>query len=119
AKAFEEKHPEASFEELHARFFASPTVDYVSGKALSSRHFEAIGTKTCQLLLEGHYNGILEPETHYIAVKKDLSDLDEAVERFRDASYREQIVERAFQHALGSHTYAHRVRTLLDAVGTG
>jgi hypothetical protein len=119
AKSFEEKHPDVSFEELHARFFARPTVDYRSGKALSSRHFEAIGTKTCQILLEGHYNGLLEPEIHYIAVKKDLSDIDEAVERFRDASYREQIVDRAFEYAMDSHTHAHRVGALLSAVGTG
>ena len=47
------------------RFFRNPTVPYVSGKSISSRHFEPIGTKTCQLLLGGHYDGILHPtNTH-------------------------------------------------------
>jgi hypothetical protein len=116
-KAFLASRPDASFDDLHAQVFANPSVKHVSGKCISSRHFEAIGTRTCQVLLEGDYNGILDPGLHYISVKKDLSDLDHAIERFKDDAHREEIAETAYEYVLDAHTYAHRVGTLLNAVG--
>ncbi|MBW1989493.1 MAG: glycosyltransferase family 1 protein [Deltaproteobacteria bacterium] len=115
-KKYLKKRPRASMEELHERFF-SRCGEVVSGKAVSSRHFEPMGTKTCQILVQGRYNGILTAGEHYIPVKKDLSDVDEALEKFRDSSLREKIASQALEHALGGHTYAHRVRTLLQRMG--
>ncbi len=91
----------------------------VSGKAISSRHFEPMGTKTCQFLLEGDYNGILRPEEHYVAVRRDLSDVDEAARRFRDDGDRQEIADRAYEYALSEHTYAHRVESILDVALAG
>jgi len=106
----------ASFEEVFQRFFAGQPRG-VSGKSISSRHFEPIGTRTCQILVAGAYNGLLQPDVHYIAVKKDLSDIDAALERFRDESFRSRMVEQTYEYALAHHTYAHRVERLLAAVG--
>jgi hypothetical protein len=117
ARAFEREHPGATFEEIHERFFAKPAAEVVSGKCASSRHFEAIGTQTCQILLEGQYNDILEPELHYVCVKKDLSDIDDAVERFKDDAYRAEIVARAYEYVMDEHTYAHRVQALVRSIG--
>jgi len=110
------QHPEASFEEVFEKFYRGQPRE-VSGKSISSRHFEPIGTKTCQILLEGEYNGVLAPDEHYISVRKDRSNLDEAVRRFRDEGYRRAIAERAYEHVMANHTYAHRVRSVLAAVG--
>jgi Glycosyl transferases group 1 len=85
----------------------------VSGKSISSRHFEPIGTKTCQILLEGEYNGILEADRHYISIKKDFSNIDEVLERFRDESYRMRMVDQTYEYVLAEHTYARRVEELL------
>ena len=111
------QRPEASFDEVFEKFYRGQPRE-VSGKSISSRHFEPIGTKTCQILLEGEYNGVLAPDEHYISVRKDRSNLDEAVRRFRDEGYRQTIVERAYEHVMANHTYAHRVRSVLAAVGT-
>lgn len=110
-------HPAATFEEVHARFYrdyANP----VSGKAVSSRHFESIGTQTCQLLVEGFYNGILKADEHYIAIKKDLSNIQEAVRRFKDEGYRRAMVQRAYEYVMHGHTYAHRVESLVSAMAS-
>src|SRR5690606_13486558 len=98
----------ATFEEVYERFFANQPRE-VSGKSISSRHFEPIGTRTCQILLEGRYNDILRPNEHYIPVKRDLSNLDEALDRFRDERTRRRITEDAYEYVMGHHTYAHRV----------
>jgi hypothetical protein len=116
AKAHLARYPRATFEEVFERFFKTPEVPYVSGKAISSRHFEPIGTKTCQLLLEGHYSGILHPGEHYIPVKADLSNLRDAVELFRDEAARARMVDRAYEYVMDQHTYRHRVTTLLQAL---
>ena len=105
----------ATFEDVYERFFAG--VPRVDGKSISSRHFEPIGTKTCQILLEGKYNGVLQPEVHYIAVRRDLSDVAQAVERFSDVTYRQRIVEQAYEHTMAHHTYQKRVEKLVALVG--
>ena len=102
----------ATFEEIFDRFFLGRS-QQVSGKAISSRHFDPIGTHTCQLLLEGEYNGILKPEEHYICVKKDLSDINEAIRRFKDVDYRQAIVKRSYEYVMSAHTYSHRVESIL------
>lgn len=112
---FIRQHQAAGFSEIYDRFFKSYT-NPVSGKAISSRHFEPIGTKTCQILLEGHYNGLLKADEHYISVKKDFSNIEEAIRRFRDEGYRQAMVERAYEYALAEHTYGHRVEALIAAV---
>jgi hypothetical protein len=108
-------HPEATFDDVYERFWR-PKQGAISGKAISSRHFEAIGTKTCQILVEGTYNNILRSGTHYIPVRPDLADIDEGVRRFRDVAERARITEAAHQHAMSAHTYAHRVNDLLDRI---
>jgi hypothetical protein len=109
------QHPAAGFEEVRERFYRDRAKP-VSGKAVSSRHFEAIGTQTCQILVEGHYNGILNPGEHYISVKKDFSNLDQAVEQFKDEGYRRAMVTRAYEHVMAAHTYRHRVEALLAVI---
>jgi hypothetical protein len=64
--------------------------------AISPRHLEAVVTKTAQVLVRGHYSGVLEAETHYIPIKPDFSDVDSALERLRDPGVTERIAERAY-----------------------
>ncbi len=116
AKEYMEAHPATTFRQLHAMFFQGMTSP-VSGKAISSRHFEPIGTKTCQLLLEGDYNGILKADEHYILIKKDYSNIVEAIEKFKDDDYRNSITSRAFDHVMSYHTHSHRIAHMLDQMG--
>ncbi len=116
AKTYYRRHLDASSEDIAARFFRSATIPIASGKAISSRHFEPIGTKTCQILLEGNYNGILKPGVHYIPISKDLSDVAEAVQMFKDEALRSRIVNTAYEYVMDQHTYAHRIRELIATV---
>ncbi len=103
---------DAGFEEIFDRFYRHLPRE-VSGKSISSRHFEPIGTKTCQMLLDGEYNGILERDRHYIAIDKDLGNIEDAVARYRDCDYRTRMVEETYEYVRSEHTYAHRVAALL------
>jgi len=109
------ENPDASFQEVFETFYRDQTPE-VSGKSISSRHFEPVGTKTCQILVAGHYNGILEPNRHYIAVDADLGNIGEALRRFCDDAYRERMVEETYEYIIAQHTYAHRVKQLINIV---
>lgn len=113
AKQWCAANPHAQFEEVEARFFTDRS-GVPSGKTISSRHFEPIGTRTCQVLMEGSYAGVLVPNEHYIPVRKDLMDLPEALRRATDEAERVEMVNRAYLHAMDAHTHAHRVQTLVN-----
>jgi len=110
--------PAPTFTQIDERFF-KPYPNPISGKAISSRHFEPIGTKTCQLLLEGSYNGILTADEHFISIKKDFSNVEEAVRQFTDVDYRTTLVNRAYEYVMEEHTYHHRVGSLLKTILQG
>lgn len=83
--------------------------------ALSPRCFECAMTKTCQLLVEGSYNGIMRPGVHYIEVKRDFSNLDEVFEKVRDKEFCEKIADNAYEDliASGKYTYRRFVRNII------
>lgn len=94
--AYAKKHPDASFEEIEEACFPGKDGN-LKLYALSPRHLEACLTKTCQILVEGEYNGLLRPHIHYIPLNRDFSNLDEALDTFSDQAKREEIVERAYR----------------------
>jgi hypothetical protein len=70
--------------------------------ALSPRHLEAVVTKTAQILVEGAYSGVLEPERHYLPLRRDFSDLDEVLERAKDQELLARIARQAHEEVYAS-----------------
>jgi hypothetical protein len=105
------------FAEVYARFFAGRRRAPVYAKCISSRHFDAIGTKTVQIMFPGRYNDILEADRHYLALAPDFSNLDSVMARFKDSAARERIAEAAYDHVTSAHTYGHRMAQLAAALG--
>ena len=101
-----------SYATIHAQFFAGKPKAPVYGKCISSRHFDAVGTKTCQIMFRGRFNDILKAGRHYFALDEDFANLDDILRRFGDASERRLIVETAYAHVMEAHTYAHRVQKI-------
>ena len=102
--SFVQEHPETSFEVVYDRFFSNYE-NPIPGWVISTRHVEAAGTKTAQILLEGHYNGYFQPDVHYIPLKKDFQNADEAVQKFNDVSFRARLVENAYELTRAELTY--------------
>jgi hypothetical protein len=105
----------ADLADLEPRFFRQHPRD-LDGKCISSRHFEAMGTKTCQLMFPGRFNDILEADRHYIAIARDFSNVEAALDRFLDPVERARVVDAAHELAHERHTHAHRVREVVSAV---
>lgn len=100
------------FEEMWKIFFK----DYsnpLNGKCISSRHFDAIGAKTCQIMFPGNFNGILEADKHYISLNSDFSNIDEVMKKFRDYDYRSRMVNETHDYIMSSHTYRDRIKQVV------
>jgi hypothetical protein len=104
------------WEEIRARFFAARARAPVYAKCISSRHFDAIGTGTVQVMFRGRFNDILEAGVHYLPLAEDLSDLATVMAQFRDPAVRTRIADAALAHVLAAHTYRHRVDAMLAAL---
>ena len=109
-------HPQASYEEIEAACF--PGLEgSLKLYAISPRHLEACATRTCQILIEGEYNGVLEAGKHYIELKRDFSNLDQIFAQMKDERSREEMVENAYRDivASGKYHYASFVRQVMEA----
>lgn len=107
---------ELPFEEVYDRFFRDRPRPAIYGKCISSRHLDAVGTKTCQIMLAGRYNDILAADEHYLALAADFSNIADVMERFHDRDYRAAMVNRAYDHVMSAHTFARRVAMIHAAV---
>jgi hypothetical protein len=112
---FLRQHPSATFDEIHKKFFVE-YVNPVSGKCISSRHFDAIGTKTCQIMFPGRFNDILVADEHYIALNRDFSNIQDVLGRFMDVNYRQRMVDRTYEYVLDCHTHKHRISMVMEYV---
>jgi hypothetical protein len=75
--------------------------------SVGPRHLEAAAARTCQVLVEGAYDGVLEPEVHFIPVRADGSNAGEVVERLADAELVEATATRAYSDLVLSGRYGY------------
>jgi hypothetical protein len=97
-------YPAATFEEVEAACFPRRDGE-LSLFAISPRHLEACATRTCQVLVEGEYNGVLRAGEHYIPLRPDLGNLDEVLDSLADEENRQRIVEAAHRDVVESGRY--------------
>lgn len=100
-------HPRATFEEVEAACF--PGRDGELGLfALSPRHLEACATRTCQVLVEGTYNSVLQPGVHYLELKRDFSNLAQTLGAIQSDAFRAEMVDNAYRDIVLSGHYTYR-----------
>jgi hypothetical protein len=102
--AYVTANPGWTMSDLWERFF-SRYADPVPARIISGRIVEAAGTKTVQILFEGEYNGYFKPDVHYIALKKDFSNIEEVIRKFHDRAFTSQIIDNAYRLAHEELTY--------------
>lgn len=113
--AYLKQYPDADFKQIEAACFPGRDGE-LKLFALSPRHLEACATGTCQILVEGEYDDVLKPETHYLPVKDDFSNLEDVLSRLDDEDMRENVVQRARRDIVdsGRYTYDAFVETVLQ-----
>jgi hypothetical protein len=102
-----EVNPQMTFEEVHDKLLYQ-WENNIPYRTIGPRHFEAAALKTCQILFEGNYSGILLPMVHYIPLKKDFSNFDSVISMFRNPEIRSQLVDNAYNDLIISGKYTYK-----------
>jgi hypothetical protein len=113
------EQPQASFEEVVQRCL--PGEDRQQAfSAISPRLFEAALTRTGQLLVEAPYLGALQPQTHYLALAPDLSNLQEVLEASRDDRGAEARIEATYAALVEPDTfrYSRHAKEVMAELGS-
>ncbi len=109
-------NPAVTYDEIKARFMHGREGE-VRMNQISPKVFEAIALRTALILFEGDYSGVLEPNRHYLPLKKDFSNVDEVLAKLHDTASIEALTERAHADVIrtGRFSYSTFVRQT-DAV---
>ena len=115
--AYRVAHPSASFEEV-ARECYKGADGTIQAFLLGPRHFECAMTRTCQLLVEGDYQGVFLPGIHYIEIKKNYSNLPEVLHKVKDRAYCQEVADRCHRDiaASGKYSYSRFVSDIIHSL---
>jgi len=107
------------YEDVRGTYFEDENIG-VRMNQISPKFFEFIAARTAIIALEGEYSNIIEPDRHYLALKKDYSNLDEILDRLEDLPFLEAMTRRAYEDVVASGRYSWRafaniVDTVIDA----
>ena len=102
------EQPSRSFEEAYEELLAQYDGRGVYYRTVSPRVFEAAAVRTCQIMFEGRYSGILQPMVHYVPLKKDFSNFDEVMRLYGDEGLRRELTENCHRDLIASGAYSYR-----------
>ncbi|MBN2298867.1 MAG: glycosyltransferase [Deltaproteobacteria bacterium] len=101
------KRPDLTYQEAYDRFLAEHE-SCIEMNQISPKIFEAIVLKTALVLFEGKYSGVIQPDIHYIPLKKDFSNVDEVLEKLDDLEFLEEMTGKAYEDVIASGNYSYR-----------
>lgn len=101
------ENPGITFDEIYSKVLA-PHERHVRMNQISPKIFEAILMRTALVLFEGTYSGVVQPDIHYIPLKKDFSNIEEVLSKLKDDGYLEDMTARAYKDIVASGKYSYR-----------
>jgi hypothetical protein len=108
SRGYEKLLKNKSAEEI--KIFVQTKCDPIDGvvnvTGISPRVFEAARYGVLMIGYESDYSGILEPNTHYIVLKRDHSNLDQVLRCLSDVEFCNKIRLRAFNDLISSNKYS-------------
>lgn len=99
--------PGATDEDIYRNVIRAREIDGLMNQ-VSPRVFEAIASRTILVLYEGNYSGVIRPGDHFIALKKDGSNLANVVRSLKNDAYVDAMADRAFQDVIVSGKYSYK-----------
>ena len=80
------ENPSLDYAEVRARFLA-PHEGRIRMNQISPKIFEAIACRTALVLFEGEYSQVVEPNVHYVPLKKDFSNVDDVLSKLQNDAF--------------------------------
>jgi hypothetical protein len=105
--AYLRNHPDADFDEVEAACFPGQDMKRVYS-AISPRVFEAALAGACQILVPGHYAGVLSPDEHYVPLAADFSNIEAVLDELKNWPRAQQRVAACREALLGDERLTYR-----------
>jgi hypothetical protein len=102
-----DENPNASFDEVHS-LFLKEFEGSLKLNQISPRCFEAAALRTVMILFEGEYSGVLQPNRHYIPLKKDFSNFNEVISKVKDTEFLQNIANITYNEIACNPNYSYR-----------
>lgn len=80
----------------------------VSIITIGPKVFEAIALKTPLVMFEGDYGEVLQPDIHYIELKKDYSNINSVIERLEDNDYLQAMADRSYRDIAENPSFTYK-----------
>lgn len=90
------------------RVYTNPIETQYDMGQISPRVFEAAALRTPMVLFTGRYSGLIEPDEHYIELKKDFSNIDSVLSRLDDLDGLEAMADRAYDRLVASGDFSYQ-----------
>jgi hypothetical protein len=100
-------NPSLTFDEVYARLLHKYDGN-ITYRTISPRHFEAAALRVCQILFEGDYQGILQPNVHYLPLKKDFSNFDQILAAFLNPDIRRELTDNAYRDMIACGRWSYK-----------
>ena len=114
------KDPDLPYEEVAGYAFVDDNLG-VRINQISPKLFEFVAAGTALVLYEGEYSGLLRPGAHYLALRKDHSNLAEVLDALDDLPRLEAMTRRARAALIdgGENSYRAFVRQVDEQLDRG
>ncbi|RED44305.1 hypothetical protein [Aestuariispira insulae] len=111
--AYREDNPSATFEEVF-RDTMEPfkEKEWLRCRLITGRVIEAAASQSVLMLYEGHYEGYLTPDIHYIPIALDHRNLSEAFDKLSDSDFCLGLTEASYTLVREKFTF----KNLIDEV---
>ncbi len=100
-------NPYAGFHEIEERILKEHEGP-VHMNQVSPKIFEAIQLRTALILFEGRYSDVVQPDLHFIPLKKDFSNIEEVFQKLEDLDYLTELTDRAYNDVIASRKYSFK-----------
>ena len=101
------EHTDMPFADF-AKMFLENRDGEVRMNQVSPKIFESIRLRTALILFEGEYSGVVQPNLHYIPLKKDYSNFSDVIKKVNDNLFLEGLTSRAYNDVIAQGHYSYK-----------
>jgi glycosyltransferase involved in cell wall biosynthesis len=102
-----QQNPDLTYEAFRDRFLTNHE-GKVRMNQVSPKIFEAVRLRTALVLFEGEYSGVVQPDVHFIPLKKNFSNIAEVFSKLQDLDFLRDLTDRAYRDVIESGRYSYR-----------
>jgi hypothetical protein len=102
--------------EILSQYYTDDKRCPVYSKAISSRHFDAIGCGTGLIMFPGRYNDILFANEHFVLIERDFSNIEDVLSFMSHKEKVKDMVDRCYSYVCQSHTHFHRMNDIIECL---